>query len=104
MHRDTKSMNILLDKNDYPKIADLGCSRIFGSYRVRKEDLLTIGIALSSFILSSFTYFLGIGTPLWMAPEILTGTYTFSNDIFGFGIIIFEVLLTYHNNKNHNFL
>jgi len=75
MHRDMKSMNILLDKYDHPKIADLGCSRAFGSQTVRKEDLLTIGI----------------GTPLWMAPEIQTGTYTFSNDMFGFGIIMFEV-------------
>jgi serine/threonine protein kinase len=26
-----------------------------------------------------------------MAPEIQTGAYTYSSDMFGFGIIIFEV-------------
>lgn len=72
IHRDVKSMNILVDANSKAKLADLGCSRILE----RRNETMTIGI----------------GTPLWMAPEIFTGNYSFSNDIFGFGVIIFELL------------
>lgn len=46
-------MNILVDANSKAKLADLGCSRILE----RRNETMTIGI----------------GTPLWMAPEIFTG-------------------------------
>lgn len=31
------------------------------------------------------------GTPLWMAPEVKQGTYTFSADIFSIGLVLYEL-------------
>jgi len=73
LHRDMKSMNVLVNSKGIAKLADWGCSRAAGT----PLEELTIGV----------------GSPMWMAPEVLTTiTYSFPSDIYGFGIIIFEVL------------
>lgn len=46
--------SLKVDAKSTVKLADLGCSRILGP----RSETMTVGI----------------GTPLWMAPEILTGT------------------------------
>jgi len=70
IHRDLKSMNILVDSNNVAKLADLGCSRIV-------DETMTIGI----------------GSPLWMAPEVVhSHTYSFPSDIYSFGVVAYEVL------------
>jgi len=70
VHRDIKSMNILLDRNGIAKLTDLGCSRL-----VRSETMTK-----------------GVGSPLWMAPEVARGlTYAFPCDIFSFGVVCFEI-------------
>ena len=34
----------------------------------------------------------GVGTPLWMAPEILAGkSYSASTDVYSFGIVMWEI-------------
>ncbi len=72
IHRDLKSPNILLDgTHDRCLISDFGLSRVGAP-----------GTATMS----------AIGTPHWMAPEILRGErYSASADIWAFGVIIFEV-------------
>lgn len=69
VHRDLKSMNILLDQNDNAKIADLGCARFCNPVTMTNN----------------------VGSPLWMAPEVKKDTYSFSADIFSFGVIAFEI-------------
>jgi serine/threonine protein kinase len=35
----------------------------------------------------------GVGTPLWMAPEVLYGqSYTYSADVYSYGIVLWEIL------------
>jgi len=70
IHRDIKSMNILLDLKGTAKLADLGCAGFIRDDRMRT---------------------LGIGSPLWMAPEVNTGNYSFPSDIFGYGVVTYEV-------------
>ncbi|EIE18296.1 kinase-like protein, partial [Coccomyxa subellipsoidea C-169] len=73
IHRDLKSPNLLVDKHWRVKVCDFNLSRVM-------EE---------SSILSS----MAATNPRWLAPEILAGRgYTFSSDIYSFGIILWEFM------------
>ena len=69
IHRDLKSLNILIDESYRAKIGDFGWTRLKGEKMTKK-----------------------IGTFQWMAPEVITGDkYTEKADVFSFGIILWEI-------------
>lgn len=73
MHRDIKSDNILFDLEGNIKISDFGFS----------AQLTSGGQVKSSFV----------GTPSWMAPEIILGHgYGIKVDIWSLGILIYELI------------
>jgi hypothetical protein len=73
IHRDLKPANILLDGRGYPKIGDLGSGQFF--------DL-------------SLTMTSKIGTPRYMAPEMLTDEeYSRAVDVYSFSLILYELLV-----------
>ncbi|KAF1317297.1 Tkl protein kinase, partial [Globisporangium splendens] len=84
LHRDLKSKNILLDRNFNAKITDFGVSR---------ES-------------SDRTMTAGVGTSLWMAPEVMMGErYDEKADIFSFGVVLSELdshMLPYAEAKETN--
>ncbi|KAK8897931.1 hypothetical protein M9Y10_000164 [Tritrichomonas musculus] len=71
IHRDLKTSNILIDSNDNsPKISDFGFSKTNISLSMTK----------------------GVGTPNYMAPEVIEGkNYSFGADVFSFGMILWEL-------------
>ncbi|CAH0487059.1 unnamed protein product [Peronospora farinosa] len=70
IHRDLKSMNILLSDDWEAKLTDFGVSRRW------TVDTMTAGI----------------GTKRWMAPEVMMGKrYDTSADIFSFGVVLSEL-------------
>ncbi|ETL80635.1 TKL/DRK protein kinase [Phytophthora nicotianae] len=70
IHRDLKSKNILLTEDYDAKLTDFGASRE----------------------LVDRTMTAGIGTSLWMAPEMMTGEkYDEKADIFSFGVVLSEL-------------
>lgn len=70
IYRDLKPENLLVDEEGYIKIID------FGSAKIVKGKTYT-----------------SLGTPHYMAPEVMTGTgYTSSVDWWSLGIIMYEML------------
>jgi serine/threonine-protein kinase len=73
IHRDVKPGNILLSKEGAVKVTDFGFSRIINSLSAR----LTMANRV-------------VGTPLFMAPEMITGKQaSFVSDIFSLGIVLY---------------
>ncbi|EEY65454.1 protein kinase, putative [Phytophthora infestans T30-4] len=70
IHRDLKSRNILLNDLHKAKLTDFGISR------ERLERTMTAGV----------------GTSMWMAPEVMTAEkYDDKADIFSFGVVLSEL-------------
>ena len=75
LHRDIKTMNVLLTKNWRVKLADLGASKF-------AKDLAL--------------HLTHIGTPLFLAPELVLRTaYDFKVDIWALGCVLYQ-LTTFH--------
>jgi serine/threonine protein kinase len=73
IHRDLKSLNVLLDGDHLPKVCDFGIARFMGD--------------------SNPTVTKNVGTPHWMAPEMFVGdNYTLKVDVYAFAIVLWEML------------
>ena len=73
IHRDLKSLNVLLDARSCAKICDFGFSRTDDESQVMTQN---------------------VGTPHWMAPELLLNskTYTSKIDVYAYGIVLWEIV------------
>jgi molecular chaperone DnaK len=75
VHRDIKPANIMITKTDAVKITDFGIAKI-----LRADDATKSGTAI-------------IGTPLYMAPEQITGEgVDIRSDIYSLGITLYEMV------------
>ena len=69
LHRDLKSLNLLLDESGRVKLADFGWTKGLDNYMTGK-----------------------IGTYQWMAPEVIAShKYSEKADVFSYGIILWEI-------------
>jgi len=71
LHRDLKSDNLLVARDWTVKVGDFGLTRFLSEKKAMTQ----------------------VGTPMWMAPEIIIGKlYTEKADVYAFGIILWEIL------------
>lgn len=74
LHRDIKSSNVLLDKEMNGRLGDFGLARMHGHGQVASTTRV-------------------VGTVGYLAPEVFSsGRASTQTDVFGFGILILEVL------------
>jgi len=72
-HRDLKPENLIVDEKGYLHLIDFGTAKTITNHRGRTQTI--------------------IGTPHYMAPEILTGKgYSFCVDIWSMGICMYELM------------
>ncbi|KAL3142029.1 hypothetical protein ABBQ32_004664 [Trebouxia sp. C0010 RCD-2024] len=71
LHRDIKSLNLLLDANKSIKIADLGIATVVSSPKGFASTL--------------------VGTPYYLSPELCEGKpYNEKSDIWALGVVLYE--------------
>jgi len=70
-------MNILVTERYACKIADFGCSKM-----MPPPSSLSVNHLLMT---------MGTGTPLWMAPEVPSGNYSYPTDIYSLGLVLYEL-------------
>ena len=75
IHRDLKSLNVLLDKDNQAKLADFGLSTV----KTETQSILTTAQQ--------------VGTVRWMAPELFKrgGKCSESSDIYALGWVLWEI-------------
>lgn len=70
IYRDLKPENVMVDQDGYPKLIDLGTAKILNG--------------------RTFTI---VGTPHYMAPEVISGKgYTYFADIWSIGVMLYEFI------------
>jgi len=75
IHRDIKSMNVLVTEDYSCKITDFGCAKLLDKTTRRANIHQTAR-----------------GTPLWMAPEVAReADFGFPADIYSLGVMLFEI-------------
>lgn len=74
LHRDIKASNVLLDKDMNGRLGDFGLARVHGHGQVASTTRV-------------------VGTMGYIAPELIrTGRASAQSDVFGFGVLILEVM------------
>ncbi|KAF0715131.1 Aste57867_3547 [Aphanomyces stellatus] len=79
IHRDLKSINLLIDADWRCKVSDFGLSKL----KAFRDESVSEAANKRMYV----------GTPMWLAPEVFNGEeHTEKSDVYSFGIILFEAL------------
>ena len=79
IHRDIKPENVLIDSNNILKIADVGLAKAIWDMQKGQFEEESLIVERNMSTIS--------GTPAYMAPEVLIGSYSAQCDIFSLGLV-----------------
>jgi serine/threonine-protein kinase len=83
IHRDLKPSNILLCENGDPTLSDFGIAKILDAPADGSSDVSITSLTGTG---------LPIGTPEYMAPEQWQGKPCAQSDIYGLGVVLYELI------------
>jgi len=94
LHKDLKPTNVLValtDAGDWlVKLTDFGSSRLLEPERLAELGITQLGLTMTASVLSDS----GSGTPLYLAPELLTGAPpTVCSDVYALGVMLYQFLV-----------
>jgi eukaryotic-like serine/threonine-protein kinase len=94
LHKDLKPTNVLVAPTDAAgwlvKLTDFGSSRLLEPERLAELGITQLGLTMTASVLSDS----GSGTPLYLAPELLTGAPpTVCSDVYALGVMLYQFLV-----------
>ena len=94
LHKDLKPTNVLVapaEAGDWKvKLTDFGSSRLLEPERLAELGITQLGLTMTASVLSDS----GSGTPLYLAPELLTGASpTVRSDVYALGVMLYQFLV-----------
>ncbi|OEL19471.1 Serine/threonine-protein kinase PEPKR2 [Dichanthelium oligosanthes] len=92
VHRDIKPENILLTKAGKMKLADFGLAARVTNGTFFNANLLPFSLKLKNMVLGQKLSGVA-GSPAYVAPEVLSGSYSEKVDIWGAGVLLHVLLL-----------
>ena len=94
LHKDLKPTNVLVAAMPsggwLVRVTDFGSSRLLEPERLAELGITQLGLTMTASVLSDS----GSGTPLYLAPELLTGAPpTVRSDVYALGVMLYQFLV-----------
>ena len=94
LHKDLKPANVLVSPVESGgwqlKLTDFGSSRLLEPGRLEALGITQLGLTMTASVLSDS----GSGTPLYLAPELLTGAPpTVRSDVYALGVMLYQIVV-----------
>jgi serine/threonine protein kinase len=94
LHKDLKPANVLVAPGESGgwalRLTDFGSSRLLEPGRLADLGITQLGLTMTASVLSDS----GSGTPLYLAPELLTGAPpTVRSDVYALGVMLYQFLI-----------
>jgi serine/threonine protein kinase/DNA-binding winged helix-turn-helix (wHTH) protein len=94
LHKDLKPANVLVapaESGEWElKLTDFGSSRLLEPGRLSELGITQLGLTMTASVLGDS----GSGTPLYLAPELLTGAPpTVRSDVYALGVMLYQFLV-----------